>query len=75
VVITRKLQEIGQILGSITNQNDLTQFLNNMENAQRLDSLVGDIRDALMGYQVCTPKPLLLITSNNATDLSTASYP
>ena len=33
---------------------------------------MGDIRDALMGYQVCTLKPLVLLTSNNAPDLVTA---
>jgi hypothetical protein len=74
-MIARKLKEISQILDSITNQGDLVQFFNNTENAQKLDSLVGDIRDALMGYQVCAPKPLLLITSNNAADLTAARYP
>jgi hypothetical protein len=62
-VIARKLKDVNQTLDSITTQNDLVQFLNNTENAQILDGLVGDIYDALMGYQVCAPKPLMLITS------------
>jgi hypothetical protein len=74
-VITRKLKVIDQALDSITTQNDLAQFLTNTENAQKLDGLVVDIHDALMGYQVCTPKPLPLIASNNTPDLTTARYP
>jgi hypothetical protein len=62
-VIARKLKDVNQTLDSITTQNDLVQFLNNTENAQKLDGLVGDIHDALMCYQVCAPKPLVLITS------------
>jgi hypothetical protein len=54
-VIARKLREVGQALDSITTQKDLAQFLNNTRNAQRLNDLVEDIRDALIGYQVCTP--------------------
>jgi hypothetical protein len=54
---------VNQTLDSITTQNDLGQFLNNTENAQKLDDLVGDIYDALMDYQVCAAKPLILITS------------
>jgi len=49
------LTEIGQAMDSIVTQQDLTCFLNDPENAQRLNSLVEDIRYALMDYQVCTP--------------------
>ena len=52
--ITRKLQEVGQALGSIMTQNDLVDFLNNPENAERVGGLVEDIHYALMDYQVCT---------------------
>ena len=51
--ITRKLQEVGQALGSIMTQNDLVDFLN-PENAERVGGLVEDIHYALMDYQVCT---------------------
>jgi hypothetical protein len=61
-VIARKLKDVNQTLDSITTQNDLVQFLDNTKNAQQLDGLVGDIHDALMGYQVCALKPLMFIT-------------
>ena len=51
---TRKLQEVGQAMGSMAIRNDLVDFLNNPENAQRVDDLVEDIRYALVDYQVCT---------------------
>jgi hypothetical protein len=47
-------------MDSMTTQKDLADFLNNPENAQRLNGLVEDIRYALMDYQVCTPKKLVL---------------
>ena len=58
--MTRKLKEASQALDSITTQNNLAQSLNNTENAQKLNGLVGDIHDALISYQVCTHKPLTL---------------
>ena len=50
----RKLKEVGQTLEVMTSQNDLSHFLNNPKNGQRVNSLVEDIRYALMDYQVCT---------------------
>jgi hypothetical protein len=50
------------------------QFLNRAGSEQKLNDLVEDIRDALMGYQVCSNKKLTLITSNNVPGLITASY-
>ena len=50
----RKLQKVGQAMGSMTIQNDLVGFLNNPENVQRVDDLVEDIHYALVDYQVCT---------------------
>jgi len=41
-------------MGSIATQNNHVDFLNNPENAQKVDALVDDIRYALMDYQVCT---------------------
>jgi hypothetical protein len=65
------LKEIVQALESVVAQEDLGIT----KNAWELNGLVGDVRDALMDYQVCTPKPLVNITSNNTPDLITATYP
>jgi len=48
------LKEIGQAIGSMAARNDLANFLENPENAQKLNGLVEDIRYALIDYQVCT---------------------
>jgi len=40
----------------MTIQKDIAQFLNNTENAQKLNDLVDDIREAVMDYQVRIPK-------------------
>ena len=71
-MIARKLKAAGQALDSIITRKDLAQFLNSTESGQKLNDLVEDIRDALMGYQVYTPKLFALITSNDVSDLITA---
>ena len=48
----------------MTTQNDLAQFLNDLENIQNLNRLVEDIRYAFMDYQVRTPGRLTLTTPN-----------
>jgi hypothetical protein len=73
-VITRKLKEVNQALGSITTQDDLAQFLSNSKNSQELNGLVEDIHDAFIGYQVCPPILLTCIASNDAPDLTTTRY-
>ena len=40
----------------MASQKNIVQFLNNTENAQRLNDLVDDIREAVMDYQVCASK-------------------
>ena len=45
-------------------QKNVAQFLNNAENAQRLNDLVDDIREAVMDYQVCASKRLTLPASH-----------
>jgi len=40
-------------------QKDIAQFLDNSENAQKLNDLVEDIREAVMDYQVCTLQGLM----------------
>jgi len=41
-------------MGSVETQKDLARFLENSENAEKLNGLVEDVRYALMEYQVCT---------------------
>ena len=43
-------------MDSIKTRSDLADFVNDPENAQRLNGLVEDIRYAFTDYQVCTPK-------------------
>ena len=62
--ITRKLNEVCQAMSTTTTQTDLPDFLNNHENAQRLNGLVEEIRYALMDYQVCTANTLNPTVSN-----------
>lgn len=51
--ISRKLEDVLQDLIPLVEQGETTEFGNNTGNAQKLDSLVEDIRDAVMHYQVC----------------------
>jgi hypothetical protein len=60
------LKEAGETLDSVISQEDLVQFLNDTENAEELNILVEDIRNALLAYQVCTPELLAYIASNNS---------
>jgi len=48
----------------MTSQKDIVQFLNNAENARKLNDLVDDIHEAVIEYQVCTPKVLALVAPN-----------
>ena len=49
----RKLEDICQNLTLPTEQGKVVEFLTNPENAQRINDLVEDIYEVLMGYQVC----------------------
>ena len=62
--MTRKLEDINRAMDSMTARDGVADFLNNPENAQKINGLVEDVRYALMDYQVCTPSPLALIISN-----------
>ena len=53
--ITRRLEHARQALDPMMAQRDIARFLSNAENAQNLNDLVDDIREAVMDYQVCTP--------------------
>ena len=58
------MKEIGQAMNPITAQKDLADFLKGPKNAQRLNSLVENIRYALMDYWVCIPKKFAANVSN-----------
>jgi len=45
-------------------QKNIVQFLNNPDNAQKLNDLVDDIREAVMDYQVRSSEGPALIVSN-----------
>ena len=51
--IPRKLQDVRRDLAPLEQQGKAAGFFNNFENAGTLGSLVEDIRDAMVEYQVC----------------------
>jgi len=59
----------------MTTQKDIAQFLNNTENAQKLNDLVDDIREAVMDYQVRIVRASALITSNTCLRLPCNGIP
>ena len=63
-VIDRKLQDIRRDLSPLEGQGNIEGFFNNAENAGKLGSLVEEIRDAMMEYQVFTHKPTMSSASD-----------
>ena len=53
--VARKLEYICQALALPVGQEDVVRFLATAENIQRINCLVEDVHEALMGYQVCMP--------------------
>ena len=53
--MNRKLKEVDRELVLLEKQGKVEGFFNNAENAGKLSSLVEDIRDAMMEYQVYEP--------------------
>ena len=68
------MEGVRQALDPMTTQNDIVKFLSNTENAQKLNDLVDDIREAVMDYQVRTSRGPTLTTSNIWTDFLTTGY-
>jgi len=61
-VVGRKLDNILQALELLAQQGNAEGFLNNSKNAEKLRSLVGDICDVVMDYQVCgQSEPIMLM--------------
>ena len=50
----RKLEKVVRELKPLADQGRVNGFFNNVENADKLGSLVEDIRNAVINYQVCT---------------------
>jgi len=50
---TRQLGWVLQELKPLVEQGRVEGFFDNTENANKLDGLIEDIREALMDYQVC----------------------
>jgi hypothetical protein len=72
--IARKLKEIHQDLTQLTGQGTAMGFLDNTENAQRINGLVEDIREVMMDYQVCMLNYLFLTCLMFVIDCTTARY-
>ena len=72
--IDRKLEGVREVLDPIAAQKNIVQFLSNAENAQKLNGLVDDIREAVMDYQVRTSKGPSSTASNVCTDFLTTGY-
>ena len=62
--IVKKLEDVRQTLDVIAAQTNVSQFLDNAENAQKLNDLMDDICEAMMDYQVRISKELALVPSN-----------
>ena len=58
MVVDRKLEDIHQDLVALGSQGKTKGFFNNVENADKLGSLVEDVRDVMMDYQVCSSNRL-----------------
>jgi len=50
--MARKLEGVCQGLTPLEKQGNIVGFMTNVENTQRINGLVEDIRDAVMEYQV-----------------------
>ena len=50
--VVRKIENVLQELEPLVEQGKAAGFFNNVKNADQLGGLAGDIRDAIMDYQV-----------------------
>jgi hypothetical protein len=51
--IYRNLEDVRRDLTLLAEQGKVEGFFNNVQNVDKLDGMVEDIRDAMMEYQVC----------------------
>ena len=59
--MTRKLEGIHQDLTTLGEQGRIKGFLKNVGNADKLDGLLEDIRDAMIEYQVRVSSKYLML--------------
>ena len=62
--IGSKLQDIRRDLALLEEQGKVKGFFNNVKNADKLNGLVEDIRDAMVEYQVCFIRCSVSLMSN-----------
>ena len=74
MAIARKLEDVRRDLILLTEQGKAAVFLTNTENAQKIDGLVEDIRDAMMDYQVRMSNRSFMPCPIFAQDLSATRY-
>jgi len=61
-------------MGSVATQEGLACFLGIPKNAQEVNRLVEDTRDALMDYQVWSPKRPVLIIADICSDFAATGH-
>ena len=54
MAMARKFEDVYQDLTVLKNQGNVKGFLNNAQNASKLQGLLEDVRDAIIEYQVRT---------------------
>jgi len=54
--IARQLRDVHQEIVRLAEQGKVARFLTKAENARKINSLVEDIRQIVVDYQVCAPK-------------------
>ena len=72
--IARKLKNVLRNLNPLEEQGRIVGFLKNADDAQKLNGLVEDIRDAIMDYLVCTSNPILTSHLMFTPDFITTRY-
>ena len=70
----RKLHYVRKDLLPLEKQGKVEGFFKNSENSGKLGSLVEDIRDAMMEYQVCVPVQPFRALLTPTPDLTTARH-
>ena len=73
--IVRKLEDICQNLILPEEQGEIVEFLTKTENAQKVNGLVEDVHEVLMGYQVCILNDPFFSMSDLHSDFTTTGYP
>ena len=68
------MENIIQGLKLLAEQGNVGGFVNNPENADNLNGLVGDICDAVMDYQVCSQSEPVILMLTPISDLVTTRY-